>query len=239
MVYFSKWPEVYATPNQKTSTDAQLLVDNLVCNASEVTFRPGKEFWIYSISGTVSCLVLHKQGFPWYMRSQMEWSSNSNERWKSSSLRLWNHIRLISTSTVFVSVGVQRDGPWDANRNNFEGLKGSNLRSNHLCWKQSIVTPGNTHELVRQTNVPKDHIKARYDIIVNHKQFNEKNLVWICNSERLSTFTDVFTSLGRATQNSEHDIVYRIKCSPSSKMKLQICRRLQLIGHWCTLDTNL
>ena len=249
MDYFTKWPEVYAIPNQDASTVPDVLVNNFFCRFGvpmEVHSDQGRNFESRLVREILEQLGVRKtRTTPLHPQSD-----GMDERYVRN---IEEHLRKVVSSN-------QRD--WDerlplfllayrASTHETTGVTPANLvfgRELRLPCdlmfeappdKEQSVTDyaadlaerlRDTHNFARQhLKVASDRMKARYDQLANSAGFQEGDRVWLYRpirkrgkSPKLQTsWEGPYTIITRI-----NDVVYRVQRHPRTKMMVVHLDRL-------------
>lgn len=249
MDYFTKWPEVFAIPNQEASTVADCLVNNFICRFGvprELHTDQGRNFESLLMREMLQRLNVHKtRTTPLHPQSD-----GMVERYINTLLE---HLRKVVSSH-------QRD--WDtrvpmfllayrSSTHDTTGLSPASIlfgRELRLPCDLMFGTPPesprvmndhvsqlfdrlqDTHEYARKNlNLASEKMKARYDRKCNSAGFKENELVWLYNPIRKK---GKCPKLQRDWQGPYkivtriNDVVYRIKRHPQGKMMVVHLDRL-------------
>ena len=241
MDYFTKWPEVYAVPNQESRTIADCLVEELFCRFGvplELHTDQGRNFESNLLREVLERLGIHK--------------TRTTPLHPQSDGMVERYIKTLEEHLKKVVANHQRD--WDvrvplfllAYRSSIHdttGLTPANLvfgRELRLpCDLMFGSPPGaeqpavdyveglvdrlhDAHEMARQhIQVASDRMKTRYDRRANSQDFQQGDLVWLYRPIRTK---------GRCPKLQQpwlgpyrivtriNDVVYRIQRLPRGKM---------------------
>lgn len=249
MDYFSKWPEVYAIPNQEATTVARVLVDNLVCRFGvplELHSDQGRNFESHVFQELCRLLGIHKTRttalhpqsdgmVERFNRTLEEYLSKVVERHQRDWDRHIPPLLLAYRASIHDTTG-QTPAKIVLGRNlrlpcdlvfGTPSESVSEVNGYVDALRESMLE---THALVRnRIKIVSDRMKARYDIRANHGGFNEGELVWLYNPQRKKGLSPKLTPVWEGPYKiikKINDVVYRIQRSPRSKMKVVHLNRL-------------
>jgi transposase InsO family protein len=243
MDYFSKWPEVYALPNQEATTVADVLVEQWVSRFGvpmELHSDQGRNFESHVFREVCKLLGIHKtRTTPLHPQSDgmVERFNRTLEQYltKVVSERQddWDrHIPLF----LLAYRGAVHDTTGETPSNILFGRElrlpcdlqfGSAPAMEHSVSDYVVELQeklSSVHNGVRnKIKLSSDRMKARYDLRANSTGFKEGEQVWLYNPRR---------QRGRSPKLQTHwegpyrvvkrinDVVYRIQRSPKAKMKV-------------------
>lgn len=249
MDYFSKWPEVYAMPNQEATTVARVLVDNLVCRFGvplELHSDQGRNFESNIFQELCRLLGIHKTRttalhpqsdgmVERFNRTIEEYLSKVVERHQKDWDRHIPLLLLAYRASIHETTGqtpakvvlgrdlrLPRDLVFGTPRETVSDVNGyvEALRESML----------ETHALVRnRIKIVSDRMKAQYDVRANHGGFVEGDLVWLYNPQRKKRLSPKLIPVWEGPYKiikKINDVVYRIQRSSRSKMKVVHLNRL-------------
>ncbi|UYV71663.1 K02A2.6-like, partial [Cordylochernes scorpioides] len=251
MDYFTKWPEVYAIPNQKAATVARVLVDNLICRFGvplELHSDQGRNFESEIFRELCQVLgiwktrttPLHPQSdgmVERFNKTMVEHLSKVVEQ----NQRDWDR-RLPLFLMAYRAAIHETTGQTPA-----KVMFGRELR---LPCDLEFGTPGGppvevtsyvgelrgvlseTHKLVREKIQLASHrMKTHYDLKANHEGFKENDLVWMFNPKRKRGLSPKLTPMWEGPYKVVkriNDLVYRIQRSSKAKPRVVHLSRLAL-----------
>ncbi|UYV64719.1 K02A2.6-like [Cordylochernes scorpioides] len=234
MDYFTKWPEVYAIPNQEAATVARVLVDNLICRFGvplELHSDQGRNFE----SGIFRELCQSDGMVERFNKTMVEHLSKVVEQ----NQRDWDR-RLPLFLMAYRAAIHETTGQTPA-----KVMFGRELR---LPCDLEFGTPGGppvevtsyvgelrgvlseTHKLVREKIQLASHrMKTHYDLKANHEGFKESDLVWMFNPKRKRGLSPKLTPMWEGPYKVVkriNDLVYRIQRSSKAKPRVVHLSRL-------------
>ncbi|UYV61797.1 K02A2.6-like, partial [Cordylochernes scorpioides] len=251
MDYFTKWPEVYAIPNQEAATVARVLVDNLICRFGvplELHSDQGRNFESEIFRELCQVLgiwktrttPLHPQSdgmVERFNKTMVEHLSKVVEQ----NQRDWDR-RLPLFLMAYRAAIHETTGQTPA-----KVMFGRELR---LPCDLEFGTPGGppvevtsyvgelrgvlseTHKLVREKIQLASHrMKTHYDLKANHEGFKENDLVWMFNPKRKRGLSPKLTPMWEGPYKVVkriNDLVYRIQRSSKAKPRVVHLSRLAL-----------
>ncbi|UYV66849.1 K02A2.6-like [Cordylochernes scorpioides] len=251
MDYFTKWPEVYAIPNQEAATVARVLVDNLICRFGvplELHSDQGRNFESEIFRELCQVLgiwktrttPLHPQSdgmVERFNKTMVEHLSRVVEQ----NQRDWDR-RLPLFLMAYRAAIHETTGQTPA-----KVMFGRELR---LPCDLEFGTPGGppvevtsyvgelrgvlseTHKLVRKKIQLASHrMKTHYDLKANHEGFKENDLVWMFNPKRKRGLSPKLTPMWEGPYKVVkriNDLVYRIQRSSKAKPRVVHLSRLAL-----------
>ncbi|UYV69000.1 K02A2.6-like, partial [Cordylochernes scorpioides] len=251
MDYFTKWPEVYAIPNQEAATVARVLVDNLICRFGvplELHSDQGRNFEsgvfreLCQVLGIwkTRTTPLHPQSdgmVERFNKTMVEHLSKVVEQ----NQRDWDR-RLPLFLMAYRAAIHETTGQTPA-----KVMFGRELR---LPCDLEFGTPGGppvevtsyvgelrgvlseTHKLVREKIQLASHrMKTHYDLKANHEGFKENDLVWMFNPKRKRGLSPKLTPMWEGPYKVVkriNDLVYRIQRSSKAKPRVVHLSRLAL-----------
>ncbi|UYV74279.1 K02A2.6-like [Cordylochernes scorpioides] len=241
MDYFTKWPEVYAIPNQEAATVARVLVDNLICRFGvplELHSDQGRNFEsgifreLCQVLGIwkTRTTPLHPQSdgmverFNKTMVEHLSKVVEQNQRdWdRRLPLFLMAYRAAIHETTEFGTPG----GPPVEVTSYVGELRG---------------VLSETHKLVREKIQLASHrMKTHYDLKANHEGFKESDMVWMFNPKRKRGLSPKLTPMWEGPYKVVkriNDLVYRIQ--RSSKAKPRVVHLSRLTDTARGIDSNI
>ncbi|UYV70389.1 K02A2.6-like [Cordylochernes scorpioides] len=251
MDYFTKWPEVYAIPNQEAATVARVLVDNLICRFGvplELHSDQGRNFESEIFRELCQVLGIWKtRTTPLHPQSDgMVERFNKNmvehlSKVVEQNQRDWDR-RLPLFLMAYRAAIHETTGQTPA-----KVMFGRELR---LPCDLEFGTPGGppvevtsyvgelrgvlseTHKLVREKIQLASHrMKTHYDLKANHEGFKENDLVWMFNQKRKRGLSPKLTPMWEGPYKVVkriNDLVYRIQRSSKAKPRVVHLSRLAL-----------
>lgn len=250
MDYFSKWPEVFAIPNQEASTIADVLVENVFSRFGvpmELHSDQGRNFESKLFQRLCDLMGIHK--------------TRTTALHPQSDGMVERFNKTIEDHLSKVVEGHQQD--WDqylplflmAYRSAVHDTTGMTpamvLFGRELRLPCDILfgcpdrEPSNVedytdelreklldiHELVRKKmDIASDRMKTRYDLKANSTGFHQGDKVWLWNPQRKKGISPKLTPAWEGPYvvvKRINDVVYRIQRSPKSKMKVVHLDRLK------------
>ncbi|UYV62133.1 K02A2.6-like, partial [Cordylochernes scorpioides] len=251
MDYFTKWPEVYAIPNQEAATVARVLVDNLICRFGvplELHSDQGRNFESEIFRELCQVLgiwktrttPLHPQSdgmverFNKTMVEHLSKVVEQNQRdWdRRLPLFLMAYRAAINETTgqtpAKVMFGRELRLPCDLE---FGTPGGPPVEvTSYVGELRGVLSE--THKLVREKIQLASHrMKTHYDIKANHEGFKENDLVWMFNPKRKRGLSPKLTPMWEGPYKVVkriNDLVYRIQRSSKAKPRVVHLSRLAL-----------
>lgn len=255
MDYFSKWPEVYAIPNQEAKTIVNVFVNNWICRfgvPSELHSDQGRNFEstifremceLYGIRKTRTT-PLHPQSdgmverfnrtLEEYLRKVVSADQRDWDEHIQKFLLAYRSATHDSTSRTPARVifGMELKLPGDLEFGTTPASGPANSDENYPAQDDL----NNLHEFVRnKIKMVSNKMKARYDRAANSEGFHEGQLVLLFNPQRkkgLSPKLQTHWEGPYKVIKRINDVVYRIQKSqsPRAKMKVVHLERLALCG---------
>ncbi|XP_037813635.1 uncharacterized protein LOC119604837 [Lucilia sericata] len=255
MDYFSKWPEVYAIPNQEAKTVVGVFVNNWICRYGvplELHSDQGRNFEyavfkemcdLYGIRKTRTT-PLHPQSdgmverfnrtLEEYLRKvvsahQKDWDEHIPKFLLAYRTAVHDSTSRTPAKIIF---GTELKLPGDLEF----GIKPSSKSKDDENFSQEQDDLNELHEFVRRRiKMTSDKMKARYDRAVNSEGFTEGQLVLLYSPQRkkgLSPKLQTHWEGPYVVIKKLNDVVYRIQKykSPRSKMKVVHLERLAAYG---------
>lgn len=250
MDYFSKWPEVFAIPNQEASTVAEVLVNNVFSRFGiplELHTDQGRNFESRLFQKMCDLLGIHKTrttALHPQSDGMVERFNKTIEEHLSKMVdehqRDWDqHIPLFLMayrSAVHNTTGLSPSkilfgrelrlpcdlvfGSPDDGTTNVEDYADE--------LKERLLE---IHKTVRsKIALASDRMKARYDLRANSTGFQQDDRVWLYNPQRKKGRSPKLTPAWEGPYTvikRINDVVYRIQRSPRSKMKVVHLDRLK------------
>ncbi|UYV63086.1 K02A2.6-like, partial [Cordylochernes scorpioides] len=251
MDYFTKWPEVYAIPNQEAATVARVLVDNLICRFGvplELHSDQGRNFESEIFRELCQVLgiwktrttPLHPQSdgmverFNKTMVEHLSKVVEQNQRdWdRRLPLFLMAYRAAIHETTgqtpAKVMFGRELRLPCDLE---FGTSGGPPVEvTSYVGELRGVLSE--THKLVREKIQLASHrMKTHYDLKANHEGFKENDLVWMFNPKRKRGLSPKLTPMWEGPYKVVkriNDLVYRIQRSSKAKPRVVHLSRLAL-----------
>ncbi|UYV68187.1 K02A2.6-like [Cordylochernes scorpioides] len=198
MDYFTKWPEVYAIPNQEAATVARVLVDNLICRFGvplELHSDQGRNFESKIFRELCQVLgiwktrttPLHPQSdgmverFNKTMVEHLSKVVEQNQRDWDRRLPLFLMAYRAAITKQRVMFGRELRLPCDLEFGTPGGPPVEVI--SYVGELRGVLSE--THKLVREKIQLASHrMKTHYDLKANHEGFKENDLVWMFNPKR-------------------------------------------------------
>lgn len=249
MDYFSKWPEVYAIPNQEASTISDMLIENWICRFGvplEIHTDQGRNFESRLFQEIMNRLgIVKTRTTPLHPQSDgmVERFNRTFERHLakvvSAHQQDWDqHLPLFllayrsavhettgqAPSSVIFGRNIKLPGDLL-----FGKPKDKNIPVADYVKKLEERLE-DIHQFTRQhINLVSDRMKARYDIRASEGGFQENDKVWLYNPQRKRGLCPKFQSSWEGPYRiikRINDVVYRIQKVPRGKFKVVHANRL-------------
>lgn len=248
MDYFSKWPEVYAIPNQEAVTIAEVLFQNWICRYGiplELHSDQGRNFESEVFQNLCRLLgiaktrttPLHPQSdgmverfnktLGTYLKIVIDQQQSNWDTCIQPFLLAYRSAKHNSTGRTPAQLVFGRDLrlPVDITVGRPDAPESTDDYLGHLRERLQVV-----HEEARQKlQLESDRMKTRYDIKANSDGFNIGDKVWLFNPQRRKgrspklqrSWEGPYTIVTKL-----NDIVYRIQRGPTAKKKIVNISRL-------------
>lgn len=249
MDYFSKWPEVYAIPNQEATTVAEALISNWISRFGvplELHSDQGRNFESNVFQEMCQTLGIRKtRTTPLHPQSD-----GMVERFNRT---LEGHLAKVVESDqeewdrhIPIFLMAYRNAMHETTkRTPAEVMFGRNMRLPvDVLFGQRPHTPVDVTDFVanlrirlnevhqfarRNLKINSDRMKTRYDVTANSKGFQENDTVWLYNPQRKKGKSPKFMANWEGPYKiikRINDVVYRIQRSSRAKMKVVHIDRL-------------
>lgn len=249
MDYFTKWPEVFAIPNQEAVTVASKLVNEVFCRFGvplEIHSDQGRNFESQVFQEICKVMGIHKtRTTPYHPQSDgmVERFNQTLERHLAkvvdNNQHNWDeHIPLfllayrtaVHESTVatpaYANFGRELRLPADM----LSGCPSDAAKDFSDYVSDLRVKMLEIHEQIRDAGLQaSDRSKTRYDRKANHASFEEGSLVWLHNPIRKKGKSPKLQASWEGPYEVVtriNDVTYRIRKSPRSPMKIVHVDRL-------------
>lgn len=251
MDYFTKWPEVFALPNQEATTVAETLVDNVFSRFGvplELHSDQGRNFEsnvfkkICTILGIKKTRTtpLHPQSDGMVERfnktieehltkvvekHQRDWDEHLPLFLMAYRSAVHNTTGLTPARILF---GKELRLPCDLKFGSPENEQ-MDVEDYAYRLREKLLA---IHEIARERiQLASDRMKARYDVNASNSGFYEGDRVWLYNPQRKKGISPKLTPAWEGPYTVVkriNDVVYRIQRSPKAKMKVVHLDRLMI-----------